>query len=147
MPLPRLESLFGIDKAVWLQKLAHGVDSANSDGGITPRMLPKSISCGKTFRCMQPCCYFILAQITRVIMNSTHQRKTRSVPPDLTAALAIYDLPLLCCRRGQNALSSSNLPGIRYWLGELGEEIEERVLEDTRAHQRSPQQMTGEEMD
>jgi len=33
---------------IWLQRLAHGVDSA--DGSITPRLQPKSISCGKTFR-------------------------------------------------------------------------------------------------
>ncbi|KAF5833180.1 hypothetical protein DUNSADRAFT_10594 [Dunaliella salina] len=91
VPFARLERLWGTEKALWLQRLAHGVDSV--DGGITPRMIPKSISCGKTFR-------------------------------------------------GQNSLSSANLNAIRFWLGELGKEVEERAEEDKRTNRRIPQLLT-----
>lgn len=44
--LPRLEALYGDESALWLARLARGCDAED----IRPRMLPKSLSCGKTFR-------------------------------------------------------------------------------------------------
>jgi DNA polymerase eta len=46
IPLPRLESVLGAQDAAWLHRLAQGKDGED----VKPRMLPKSISCGKTFR-------------------------------------------------------------------------------------------------
>lgn len=46
IPLPRLEAALGVQDAQWLQRLAQGKDGE----GVKPRTLPKSISCGKTFR-------------------------------------------------------------------------------------------------
>jgi hypothetical protein len=46
IPLPRLEAALGVQDAAWLHRLAQGKD----DEEVKPRMLPKSISCGKTFR-------------------------------------------------------------------------------------------------
>eukprot|EP00967_Tisochrysis_lutea_P009019 scaffold10741_cov15-Tisochrysis_lutea.AAC.2 len=45
--------------------------------------------------------------------------------------------------RGQNSLSSANLNAIRFWLGELGKEVEERAEEDKRTNRRIPQLLTG----
>lgn len=46
IPLPRLESVLGAQDAAWLHRLAQGKDGED----VKPRTLPKSISCGKTFR-------------------------------------------------------------------------------------------------
>lgn len=46
VPLPRLEAVLGVQDAQWLQQLAQGKDGEE----VKPRTLPKSISCGKTFR-------------------------------------------------------------------------------------------------
>lgn len=46
VPVSRLESLVGEENAAWLARLAQGID----DLEVKPRTLPKSISCGKTFR-------------------------------------------------------------------------------------------------
>lgn len=46
MPQSRLEALFGQEAAAGVARLAAGMD----DGEVTPRMAPKSLSCGKTFR-------------------------------------------------------------------------------------------------
>lgn len=46
VPLPRLEAVLGVQDALWLQRLAQGKDAEE----VKPRTLPKSISCGKTFR-------------------------------------------------------------------------------------------------
>jgi hypothetical protein len=44
--LPRLQALYGDEKAQWLCLLARGID----DSPVEERQLQKSISCGKTFR-------------------------------------------------------------------------------------------------
>lgn len=41
MPQRRLESIFGEADALWLSRLARGID----DAAVKSRMLPKSISC------------------------------------------------------------------------------------------------------
>ncbi|KAI8465336.1 MAG: hypothetical protein J3K34DRAFT_525446 [Monoraphidium minutum] len=46
VPLPRLVGWVGEEAGAWLYRLARGVD----DGEVKPRTLPKSVSCGKTFR-------------------------------------------------------------------------------------------------
>lgn len=46
VPLPRLEAALGVQDAAWLHSLAQGQDGEE----VKPRTLPKSISCGKTFR-------------------------------------------------------------------------------------------------
>ncbi len=51
VPMSRLEGLFGDKRALWLARLAWGVDTADD---IKPRVAPQSISCGKTFRCAPP---------------------------------------------------------------------------------------------
>ncbi|BDA43773.1 DNA polymerase eta [Coccomyxa sp. Obi] len=46
VPLRRLEAVCGQDDAMWLHRLSRGID----DEEVKERQLPKSISCGKTFR-------------------------------------------------------------------------------------------------
>lgn len=46
VPASRLEAAVGEESAAWLARLAQGID----DLDVKPRTLPKSISCGKTFR-------------------------------------------------------------------------------------------------
>lgn len=46
MPLARLQALHGDDTGLWLHNLAQGIDAEE----VKHRMLPKSLSCGKTFR-------------------------------------------------------------------------------------------------
>lgn len=46
MPLAKLQAAYGEEHAAWLSDLARGVDAAE----VTPRLLTKSLSCGKTFR-------------------------------------------------------------------------------------------------
>lgn len=45
-PIQRLEAALGVQDAAWLHRLAQGKDGEE----VKPRTLPKSISCGKTFR-------------------------------------------------------------------------------------------------
>jgi DNA polymerase eta len=46
VPLPRLEAVVGEQDALWLSRLAQGQDGEE----VKPRTLPKSLSCGKSFR-------------------------------------------------------------------------------------------------
>ncbi|KAL3149821.1 hypothetical protein ABBQ38_013642 [Trebouxia sp. C0009 RCD-2024] len=82
-----LGSQFGDSTAQWLYRLARGCDTEE----VKQRTLPKSISCGKTFR-------------------------------NHTALHAIEE--------------------VRHWLGELAQELEERVVEDRKANARLPQLLT-----
>lgn len=82
-----LESLHGDSTAQWLYRLARGCDTEE----VKQRTLPKSISCGKTFR---------------------------------------------------NHTALHTIEEVRHWLKELGQELEERVLEDRKANARLPQLLT-----
>ena len=46
MPQSRLEAVCGEADAQWLRRMARGID----DEEVKERQLPKSLSCGKTFR-------------------------------------------------------------------------------------------------
>ncbi len=46
MPVSRLEGVCGEADAAWLARLARGIDEEE----VQERQLPKSLSCGKTFR-------------------------------------------------------------------------------------------------
>lgn len=46
LPLSSLEAVLSVQDAAWLHRLAQGKDGEE----VVPRTLPKSISCGKTFR-------------------------------------------------------------------------------------------------
>ncbi|DBA85636.1 TPA: hypothetical protein ACH3X1_005212 [Trebouxia sp. C0004] len=85
--LQSLESLHGDSTAQWLYRLARGCDTEE----VKQRTLPKSISCGKTFR---------------------------------------------------NHTALHTIEEVRHWLKELGQELEERVLEDRKANARLPQLLT-----
>ncbi|DBA89011.1 TPA: hypothetical protein ACH3X2_000227 [Trebouxia sp. C0005] len=85
--LQSLESLHGDSTAQWLYRLARGCDMEE----VKQRTLPKSISCGKTFR---------------------------------------------------NHTALHTIDEVRHWLKELGQELEERVLEDRKANARLPQLLT-----
>lgn len=52
VPLPRLEALVGNADAVWLARLAQGVDDAE----VKPSLLPKSLSCGVEIAITRTCC-------------------------------------------------------------------------------------------
>lgn len=87
VPLQALGSRFGDSTAQWLYTLALGCDTEE----VKQRTLPKSISCGKTFR---------------------------------------------------NHTALHTIDEVRHWLGELAQELEERVAEDRKANARLPQLLT-----
>lgn len=87
LPISRLQTAFGEKDGLWLYNLVRGVDGAE----VEERKLPKSVSCGKTFR-------------------------------------------------GQNALK--DLESVHKWLGELAQELEERLTADKEENARVPQLLT-----
>jgi len=64
-------------------------------------------------------------------------------PQNVNAIFCLNEKLRLDGCRGQNKIDNTNLSTIRHWLGELGEEMADRVLEDKRAHNRTPHMLTG----
>eukprot|EP00898_Chlorokybus_atmophyticus_P004478 jgi/Chlat1/5030/Chrsp32S04993 len=107
----RLQSLFGQNTGTWLWRASRGLH----DEAVQERVLPKSHSCGKTFRGPD------------TLTSLTQAR-----------ALCLCDAPCRCL--DLQYLSDTHQVG--YWLGELAQELDERLTADFQQHGRTGRLLT-----